>query len=61
MPKLNRAQRRALAKKAGKKQLSPAATEAIAETTRKINYIDLIQKLQDLNEKREKENYDEIS
>lgn len=58
IPKLNRAQRRALAKKAKKKQLSPEATEAIAETTKKINYINLIQQLKELNEKRENENYD---
>ena len=55
MPTMNRAQRRALAKKQGKKTLSKTATDAIAETTKKINYIDLIQKIQALNKKREEE------
>jgi len=51
---LNRKQRRALKKKAGKagrEQLS-----AITNTAEKLNYIDLIQKLQELNAKKEKEN-----
>ena len=56
MPPLNRVQRRALAKKKGKKTLSKAAENTIAETTKKINYIDLIQRLRKLNEKKEKEN-----
>lgn len=55
MPAMNRAQRRALAKKQGKKTLSKTATDVIAETTKKINYIDLIQKIQALNKKREEE------
>lgn len=51
MPPLNRAQRRALAKKQGKnKGLSKNAVETIADTTKKINYIDLIQRLRKLNE-----------
>lgn len=54
--KLNRAQRRALAKKAGKKNLSNA--ELISETAQKLNYIDLIQKLRELNKKKETENND---
>lgn len=53
---LNRAQRRALAKKQKKKNKDYTA-EAIADTTKKLNYIDLIQKLRDLNEKKENENY----
>ena len=52
-PKLNRAQRRALAKKAGKKGKQTA--EAVSDTAKKLNYIDLIQRLRELNEKREKE------
>ena len=55
MPAMNRAQRRALAKKQGKKTLSKTATDTIAEITKKINYIDLIQKIQALNKKREEE------
>lgn len=54
MPKLNRAQRRALAKKTGNKAL--AAAPVITETAEKLNYIDLIQKLRDLNAKKEQEN-----
>ena len=52
-PKLNRAQRRALAKKAGKKGKQTA--EAVSDTAKKLNYIDLIQRLRELNEKKEKE------
>ena len=48
-PKLNRAQRRNLAKKAGKHGRAQLGT--ISETARKLNYIDLIQKLRQLNEK----------
>lgn len=54
MPKLNRAQRRALAKKTKNKSLSAAS--AITDTAEKLNYIDLIQKLRELNAKKEKEN-----
>lgn len=50
---LNRAQRRALAKKVGKKNREDINT--IADTTEKLSYIDLIQKLRKLNEKRERE------
>ena len=50
---LNRAQRRALAKKVGKKNREDINT--IANTAEKLNYIDLIQKLRKLNEKRERE------
>lgn len=48
-PQLNRAQRRALAKKkdrSGRNQL-----EIITETAKKMNYINLIQKLRELNQK----------
>lgn len=50
---LNRAQRRALAKKAGKR--GRAQLDAIGETAKKLDYIDLIQKLRQLNDKKEKE------
>lgn len=58
-PPLNREQRRALAKqmKKQKGKVSKAATNNIAETTKKLNYIDLIQKLRELNAKKENENY----
>ena len=55
--KLNRKQRRKLAKKGGKKgrqQLS-----SITDTAKKLNYIDLIEKLRILNEKKEQENYED--
>lgn len=55
--KLNRKQRRKLAKKGGKKgrqQLS-----SITDTAKKLNYIDLIEKLRILNEKKEHENYED--
>ena len=57
MPPLNRAQRRALAKKTKNKGLSKSAQSNIAETTKKLNYIDLIQRLRNLNEEKENENY----
>lgn len=56
--KLNRAQRRALAKKnKGKKanMAQKSQIEEINETAAKLNYIDLIQKLRNLNEKKAKE------
>ena len=59
---LNRAQRRALKKKVGAKRYAEMVTEsgdvvsAVSETAKKLNYIDLIQKLRKLNEKKEKEN-----
>lgn len=53
--KLNRAQRRALAKKAGKK--GRGQLDTISETAKKLNYISLIQELRKLNEEKEnKEN-----
>ena len=58
--KLNRAQRRALQKKYGKNatlHITPQEQqEAINETAKKLNYIDLIQKLRKLNEQKIKEN-----
>lgn len=55
---LNRAQRRALAKKnKGKKaqMAQKSQIDEINETATKLNYIDLIQKLRVLNEKKAKE------
>ena len=52
--KLNRKQRRKLAKKGGKKGRQQLDT--LTETAKKLNYIDLIEKLRALNEKKEKEN-----
>ena len=49
----NRAERRALAKKMGKK--GRAQIDLITETAEKLNYIDLIQKLRELNAKKEME------
>ncbi len=58
--KLNRAQRRALQKKYGKNAVLQATAQeqqdVINETARKLNYIDLIQKLRKLNEQKAKEN-----
>ena len=57
--KLNRAQRRALAKKnkGNKAQaIQKSQIDEINETAIKLNYIDLIQKLRKLNEEKAKEN-----
>ena len=54
----NRAERRALAKKIGKK--GRAQIDLITETAEKLNYIDLIQKLRILNKQKENENYEAI-
>ena len=57
---MNRAQRRALKKKLGSKKYAEMITDnddivsAVSETARKLNYIDLIQKLRKLNEEKEK-------
>ena len=48
----NRAQRRAMAKKMGKKGREQFVT--ISETARKLTYVDLIQKIRNLNEENEK-------
>ena len=58
---MNRAQRRALKKKVGAKKYAEMMAEsgdvvgAVSETAKKLNYIDLIQKLRKLNEEKEKE------
>lgn len=58
-PPMNRAQRRALKKKIGAKKYaemmvdSDDAVGAITETAKKLNYIDLIQKLRKLNEEKQ--------
>ena len=48
----NRAQRRAMAKKMGRKGREQFGT--ISETARKLTYIDLIEKMRKLNEENEK-------
>lgn len=58
---MNRAQRRALKKKVGAKKYAEMVAngdvvETISETAKKLNYIDLIQKLRKLNEEKEKDN-----
>lgn len=53
MPR-NRAERRALEKKLGKK--GRAQYPDLIETSKKLAQIDLIQKLRELNEKKENEN-----
>ena len=56
---MNRAQRRALKKKLGSKKYAEMVTDsddvvgAVSETARKLNYIDLIQKLRKLNKEKE--------
>ena len=52
----NRAERRAFAKKLGK--TGRAQFGSISETAKKLNYINLIQQLRELNEKKENENYE---
>lgn len=56
---MNRAQRRAAAKRAGKR--GRTQIDAIAETATNLNYIELIQKLRELNKKKEEENNNENS
>ena len=53
----NRAERRAREKKLGKKGRFMA--DEISETARRLNYIDLIQKLRELNEKKKGEVYED--
>lgn len=50
----NRAQRRAFAKKLGKSGRANMGT--ISETAKKLTYINLIQKIRDLNEKEKNQN-----
>ena len=58
---MNRAQRRALKKKVGAKRYAEMVVEngdvvgVVSETARKLNYVDLIQKLRALNEKKQQE------
>ena len=47
----NRAERRRIAKKLGKRGRESLCT--ISETAKKLNYIELIEKLRELNEKKE--------
>ena len=64
---MNRAQRRALKKKVGAKKYAEMVADggdvvgAISETAKKLNYIDLIQKLRKLNEEKENENNGETT
>lgn len=53
MPPMNRAQRRAWMKK--HKHKIKSAAETITDTAQKLNYIELIKKLRELNERQEKE------
>lgn len=53
LPPLNRKQRRQLQKKTGKKGRDAAQT--VTSTAEKLTYINLIQKLRALNEKKENE------
>lgn len=54
---MNREQRRRLMKKAGKAGRQQMAS--INETTKKLNYINLIEQLRELNKKKENENYED--
>ena len=53
----NRKERRALMSKMGKEKYNEFM--AISETAAKLDYIDLIQKLRELNKKKENEVYDD--
>ena len=55
----NRDERRAFAKKLGKTGRAQFGT--ISETAKKLNYINLIQQLRELNEKKENENYEQAT
>jgi len=55
----NRAERRRFAKKLGKSGRAKMGT--ISETAKKLNYINLIQQLRELNEKKENENYEQAT
>ena len=63
---MNRAQRRALKKKVGAKKYAEMVTEsgdvvnAVSETAKKLNYIDLIQKLRKLNEEKGEQDYGDL-
>ena len=66
-PPMNRAQRRALKKKVGTKKYAEMVAEngdvveAVSETAKKLNYISLIEKLKELNAKKENEDYGETT
>ena len=66
-PPMNRAQRRALKKKVGAKKYAEMVVEngdvveAVSETAKKLNYISLIEKLKELNAKKENEDYGETT
>lgn len=53
----NRAERRALAKKMGKRGRAELGT--ISETAKKLNYINLIEKIRDLNKLKENGGYED--
>lgn len=55
----NRAERRRFAKKLGKSGRAKMGT--ISETAKKLTYVNLIQKLRELNEEKENENYETIT
>ena len=55
----NRAERRKFAKKLGKAGRAKMGT--ISETAKKLTYINLIQKLRELNEEKENENYEQAT
>ena len=56
---LNRAQRRALKKKMGKK--GEEDLNLISDTAKRLSYVDLIQKLRKLNKEKENENYEDAN
>ena len=58
IPHMNRAQKRALMKKVGKHNYTD--TEIINETAKKLTYIRLIEKLRELNKKKENEENENI-
>lgn len=51
VPMMNRAQRRTMAKRMGKKGREQIGT--ISETAKKLNYIELIQRLREMNKEKE--------
>ena len=55
----NRAERRKFAKKLGKSGRAKMGT--ISETAKKLTYINLIQKLRELNEEKENKNYEQAT
>ena len=63
---MNRAQRRALKKKVGAKKYAEMLADsgdvvgAVSETAKKLNYIDLIQKLRKLNEEKGEQDYGDL-